>query len=366
MADFEGALPVKTVRDNEFRGKIVDGQSGEVATKVLTVAQEGDAYSAGTNDFGIPLLGKDASGNAIILPIPLPITDNGGTITVDGTVTIQDGGNSITVDASDLDIRDLTHVSDSIKVGDGTEFLLINADGSINVVCSATDFDIRDITHISDSIKVGDGTDFLAVNADGSINSVVTATDLDIRDISHLSDSIKIGDGTDFAAISGTGELSTEITNAQAAIGAAAPAEAVQIGGVDSSGNMKSFSVNADGSLNVVVAEGGSEICEYKTSAAVASDGVVTHDYTITSAKIFDNCRVLVGARGATKIRVGLWNGTTFTVKAVYFQAIQMNHVMDFTSFRATGTGTLSIRIEITNLDKQSSDLFSCLQGVEK
>jgi fructose-specific phosphotransferase system component IIB len=49
-------------------------------------------------------------------------------------VNIQDGGNSITVDAADLDIRDLTHVSDSVKIGDGTDFLAINSDGSINAV----------------------------------------------------------------------------------------------------------------------------------------------------------------------------------------------------------------------------------------
>lgn len=47
-------------------------------------------------------------------------------------VNIQDGGNSITVDASDLDIRDLSHTQDSVKIGDGTDFLAINADGSIN------------------------------------------------------------------------------------------------------------------------------------------------------------------------------------------------------------------------------------------
>ena len=82
------------------------------------------------------------------------IADGGNSITVDGTVAatqsgtwnigtvasitadvnIADGGNSITVDAVDLDIRDLTHVSDSVKVGDGTDLLAVNADGSINVV----------------------------------------------------------------------------------------------------------------------------------------------------------------------------------------------------------------------------------------
>lgn len=65
---------------------------------------------------------------------------------------------------------DLSHVDDSVKVGDGTDFLAVNADGSINAVVSATNLDIRDLTHASDSVKVGDGTDFLAINADGSIN----------------------------------------------------------------------------------------------------------------------------------------------------------------------------------------------------
>lgn len=48
-------------------------------------------------------------------------------------VNVQDGGNSITVDAVNLDVRDLTHVSDSVKIGDGTDFLAVNGDGSINV-----------------------------------------------------------------------------------------------------------------------------------------------------------------------------------------------------------------------------------------
>jgi hypothetical protein len=62
----------------------------------------------------------------------------------------------------------------------GGHELDINADGSLNATVTATDFDIRDLTHVSDSIKIGDGTDFLAINADGSINvsfSVPTADD---------------------------------------------------------------------------------------------------------------------------------------------------------------------------------------------
>ena len=50
-----------------------------------------------------------------------------------GALHINDGGGSLTVDASDLDIRDLSHTQDSVKIGDGVDFLAVNADGSINV-----------------------------------------------------------------------------------------------------------------------------------------------------------------------------------------------------------------------------------------
>lgn len=63
------------------------------------------------------------------------IQDGGNSITVDGSVSIT---GSVTVTATDLDIRDLTHVSDSVKIGDGTDFLAVNADGSINVVVGAS------------------------------------------------------------------------------------------------------------------------------------------------------------------------------------------------------------------------------------
>jgi len=87
---------------------------------------------------------------------------NTGNITIDGevsldaatlaaleTVTVQqgtspwvigDGGGSITVDGVDFDIRNLTHVSDSMKIGDGTDFLVIESDGSINVNSSEAGF----------------------------------------------------------------------------------------------------------------------------------------------------------------------------------------------------------------------------------
>lgn len=56
------------------------------------------------------------------------------------TITVEQGTSPWVVSATDLDIRDLTHVSDSVKIGDGTDFLAIESDGSINVNSSEAGF----------------------------------------------------------------------------------------------------------------------------------------------------------------------------------------------------------------------------------
>lgn len=320
MPDYEGSLPAKTVRDNEFKIEIVDGQSGTTATKKLSVAQEGDAISAGVNDFGIAVFGEDNSSNY--------------------------------------------------------KLLSLTSTGALNSVVTATDLDIRDLSHTQDSVKVGDGTDFLAIAADGSIavtdnggSLTVDATNLDIRDLTHVSDSVKIGDGTDFAAISATGEVSTELTNAQGADGATAPSDTVQVGGKDGSGNLQTFKTDTNGQLYVIVDEsaGATNVVNYTTTATVGVGVAQNHDYVITSTKSLREISVLVGARGAVKVRVGNYNGTTFTPKFTWFQKIQgADNVYSLSKYVSlTGDGTNAVRIEITNLDGDSSDVYSTLMGEE-
>jgi len=117
----------------------------------------------------------------------------------------------LTVDAVDLDIRDITHVSDSIKVGDGTDFLAIAADGSIAVTdngasltVDAVDLDIRDLTAASDSVDSwlndGAGTALTStlVGADQALDvNVVGGVNVEV-DLSHVDDSVRLGDGTSF------------------------------------------------------------------------------------------------------------------------------------------------------------------------
>jgi hypothetical protein len=93
---------------------------------------------------------------------------------------------------------DLSHLDDSVRLGNGTDFFTStseNGDIALDVhisntslVVTATNLDIRDLTHVSDSVKVGDGTDFLAVETDGSIN--VNSKKVGMSSLAHSAVSV--------------------------------------------------------------------------------------------------------------------------------------------------------------------------------
>lgn len=117
---------------------------------------------------------------------PWIIGDGGGSITVDGTVSISgdvnvtQGTSPWVVSATDLDIRDLTAASDSVAawLSDGSGNAITSSAGALDVNFASQDADI-DVNITNASV-------------------VVSATDLDIRDLTHVSDSVRLGDGTNF------------------------------------------------------------------------------------------------------------------------------------------------------------------------
>jgi len=175
-------------------------------------------------------------------------------------------------------------------------------------------------------------TQIMAVNGDGqaqveaeitNASLVVTATDLDIRDLAPTTDIVGIGDGTN------------------------------------------TLSVNSDGSLNVKTTSGGTAVCDYQSTTALASDTATTHDYVITNGKVFTGTYLLVGGEAKTQVEIGTWDGATFTVLGTYFQQPAMNLPIPIPCVTDTGDGTEAIRVQITNLDNQASDVYSTLQGIE-
>ena len=66
MAEYKEGQGIKTHRDNDLAGKIVDGQSGATATHILSIVGEGDTVTGDTNDFGIPQMVKKEDGTYCI------------------------------------------------------------------------------------------------------------------------------------------------------------------------------------------------------------------------------------------------------------------------------------------------------------
>ena len=350
MADYDSSLPIRTENDGDVVAKISDAT---VSSQQLAVEADGSinvnaAFAPGSkvrltdgvddseinasgelqvrDDDANTLLGTidadtssiatDAStiaGDTTSIDSKLVDGNDIGDVTINNAagaaaVNIQDGGNSITVDgsvtvsATDLDIRDLTSVSDSVEVLQDT-----HDDLNVNANMQVGDADVAN----GNPVPISD--------AGGSLT--VDATDLDIRDLTHVSDSTKIGDGTDFLA------------------------------------------VNSDGSINVIVSEDvpGDEIVDYNTSAAVAKDASVNHDYTVTAAKTFTGQNVWISGSGKLKVQV-LVNGS---VKFVGFNSTANNNIPIPLARMVKAAATQVIRITITNLDNQPQDVYSTLTGVE-
>ena len=117
--------------------------------------------------------------------------------------------------ATNLDIRDLTAASDSVRIyantakdGSGTNYVpIVDADGNLQIdvlslpAITASNLDIRDLTSVSDSVSavqsgtwnIGSVTTLPNITI-GSMPAV-TATDLDIRDLTSVSDSVKVEGG---------------------------------------------------------------------------------------------------------------------------------------------------------------------------
>ena len=97
---------------------------------------------------------------------------------VSDALKVNFSNSSLVVTATDLDIRDLNFASDSVtsRLQDGSGNAISSTAGALDVnIASGADFDIRDLSHTQDSIKIGDGTDFMTVNTDGSINTKAAA-----------------------------------------------------------------------------------------------------------------------------------------------------------------------------------------------
>lgn len=185
MADYLGSQNIQTKDAGDVDVFVSDATTpsqklkvnadGSIDTNTSLPAGTKVEITDGTDDLEI---NADGSINAVVSATDLDIRDLDAAS--DSVEAIQDTHDDLNANAN-MQVGD-------VDVSNGNPVPISDAGGSITV--DATDLDIRDLSASQDNIAISDGTDTLAVNADGSINSVVTATDLDIRDLDAASDSV--------------------------------------------------------------------------------------------------------------------------------------------------------------------------------
>lgn len=241
-----------------------------------------------------------------------------------GALYVSISNASIAVTATDLDIRDLTHVSDSVRIGDGTDLANVTAAGELNVLATAQPgVDIGDVTVNNAAgaaaVNIQDGGNSITV--DGAVT--VSATDLDIRDLTLAADSVKI--------------------SANATANAPDNPIFVQV-------------------VSDVITS--TEIHDYDTSAAVAADTADNHDYTVAGTTFLLKS-VIAAFSGGGKVEVQTGPVASLVTRAVAFVTKEGGHVqLNFDppiEVPVTSTGT--VRVIRTNRQGQAQDVYSTIIG---
>lgn len=295
-------------------------------------------------------------------PIFVRLTDGTTNVSLTGTsldVNITGGASSGTEYAEDsahisgdmgrlgLAVRQDTLATSTSADGDYAAFK-VNAAGALyvsitnaSIAVTATDLDIRDLTSVSDSVAVLQAThDNLNLNAniqvgnadvangnpvpisDAAGSLTVDAIDLDIRNLNLTDDAVKISANT--SANSETNPIFVQVATAVS----------------------------------------GNEIHDYDTSAAVAADTADNHDYTVAGTTFL--LRSVVAAfSGGGKVEIQTGPLATLVTRAVAFIPKEGGHVqLNFEpAIEVPVTSTGTVRVIRTNRQGQAQDVYSTIIG---
>jgi len=281
-------------------------------------------------------ISKDENANAVANPI---------------FVELSDGTNSLSVTGGILDVN-ATVVLDTAYTDGSTDFTVqvseVNAQGFL-VDDTATDTvlegEIGLARMTTDRIMIVDAQQRGTWTIDAITDDVtVDATDLDIRDLIHTTDSIALGDGTGILVDVLDGTI-----------------DALQVAISDGEDQL---GINADGSINVVVAgSSGTPVADYDTATSVAKDATDNHDYTVVGTS-FSLERVSFGGSGRMKVEIQAGPIAGLVTKAVRFTKRDTSDAEVFSpAFPVLATGTGTVRVIRTQRSVGSLDVYSTIMG---
>lgn len=283
------------------------------------------------------------------------ITSQLQTINADGSINITDNGSSLTVDGTvELGATTLAAL-ESITVQNGAGAAAVNIqDGGNSITVDGT-VELGATTLAAlESITVQNPAGASAVNIQDGGNSItVDASDLDIRDLTAASDSVaahlKDGSGTSITSTTTGAKQSLDVALKDAA----------------------GFALGTTASPMVVAMSPdpvGTEINDYSTAAAVAAAATSNHDYTVTGGTTLKLTQIEASASGKMKIEVAVETGVAtnvFTSRFVQFNSTAETNMSIHLSAPISVAAGVRVRVTRTNRDNQAQDLYSTISGIE-
>jgi hypothetical protein len=317
MSDLNSSLPIRTEADGDVVVKVSDGT---VTSQHLKVNADG-SVSIDDNGGSLTVDGTVELGATSLAALESITVQNGA---AGAAVNIQDGGNSITVDATALDIRALAFLTDKV-----------DASGSVVALDAPT-------LAALESITVQNGSGIAAVNIQDGGNSItvdgavtVSATALDIRALAFATDKVDVSGSAVNADLRIAGAAVTTLNPVPVVMSTAIPGTAIQ---------------------------------DYATGSAIAAGASSTHDYTVSALKSLQLSRVWSSASGKIKVQVQYETAAAsgvFNTKFVGFNSTANPNIDITVAAPFTQVTGAKIRVIITNLDKAAEDVYSTIEGTE-
>jgi hypothetical protein len=338
MADYNSSLPIRTETNGDAAVKVVDGT---VTSQALAIDSSGR----------VTIKAQDGAGNA------LTSQANGGQQALD--VGINVGG----VQIDPRDIRALTN-ADVVTAEQGAPGTAANGW----------------------FVKVTDGTDTLAISAAGEASVAVTAAlPAGNNNIGDVDANMRDGAGTALTSTLVNSKQSLDVTTtAHGVDGSAKPFSAVQVGGSDGT-NLQTLSTDTNGQLKVnlfdeagaafsganplpvsiAATATGDEVLDFKQASAIAAAASDTHSYAVSSGTTLTLQQIVASGSGKIKVAISLGPTGSEVLKAVLFNSTSNPNVAYTFAAPQQLDDTMSVKVVVTNLDKQAQDLYSTIEGFE-
>jgi hypothetical protein len=302
MSDYNSSLPVRTENAGDVIAKIADAT---VTSQQLKVGADGS----------------------------INVTDNGGSLTVDGSVTVTQAT--------------------------GTNLHAVIDSGSITVTNAAG----------ASAVNIQDGGNSITVDGTVAVSNFPTTVDTNFGTVgaNTIRAAAQIGNSTG-AANFNTGATGAQTLRVEANQGQ--PAAIANSWLTKINDGTDTLLVNTDGSINVVVSDStpGTSVNDYNTSAALAAAGTSNHDYTVTAGKTLSLNQIEASGSGKMKIEVKVETAVAsgvFNTRFVQFNSTSNPNMSIQLKDEIVVAAGVRVRVIRTNKDNQAQDVYSTICGYE-